>query len=420
MTKTFSGTYWSMMAASVDYMGERLSYEVLLNKYLTQQHGQESNLHVSRVPNLGVCYLYSYLKKRHCQMAYVNFFTEEQQHLAALLQRNPKSVAITTTYYTRHSPIVEIVQFIKRHNPKTKIIVGGPHIYKLCSFLNEKRQDESFHDMGADIYINDSQGELTLSRVVHALTQTPPSDFRSIPNLIVSDGTSFHRTGREVEQNSLDNDAVDWRYFDRTFIAPIVPMRTARSCAYKCAFCDFPTLAGPLNLTSLDVVEQELRQLSEAGVTRILFVDDTFNVPLPRFKQLCRLMIDKKFDFEWFSYFRCSNADDEVFGLMRDSGCRGVLLGVESGDQTVLNHMNKKVKVDHYRKGIHQLKAHDIITYASFIIGFPGETRETALNTLRFIEETAPAFYTLNLYYYDKKTPIHQRAGDYDLRGQRV
>ncbi len=412
-----SGAYWTLTAMSVEYSGRKIPYDVLLNNYLTQKTGRESDLHVYKTPSLGVCYLYNYLKKRNFNVEYVNFFTHEKERLASLLKCNPRSVAITTTYYTSDSPITDIVRFIRQHNQDTKIIVGGPHIFKSCSHVSQKRQDVSFREIGADVYVNDSQGEFTLSRIVSALKQTASPDFSSIPNVIFSKGTSLYRTEREPEQNSLDENAIDWRYFDRSFLRHYVPVRTARSCAYKCSFCNFPTMAGALNLTSLDVVEKELSRLHDAGVTRIFFVDDTFNIPLPRFKQICRVMIERKFRFEWYSYFRCTNADDETFDLMQESGCAGVLLGIESGDQTILNNMNKKVTVEKYKKGIQKLNERHIITSASFIIGFPGETRETALNTRNFIEETAPTLYNLNLYYHDRKTPIHEQAEAFDLVG---
>ena len=416
-TKSFSGAYWTLASQSVENMGRRVTYDELLNKFFSKKTGKEFNLHVNKVPNLGVCYLYSFLRKRNFNVEHVNFFTEEKQRLASLLENNPKSVAITTTYYQRNAPITEIVRFIRQHNKDTRIIVGGPHIFNVCTLSTEKKQDASFGEIGADIYINDSQGELTLSRVMGALNRSSPPDLGSVPNLIYSKDGAFYRTEREIEQNSMDENTVDWRVFDRSFIAPFVFVRTARSCAFKCSFCNFPAFAGPLNLTSLDVVEKELGQLHDAGVKQIFFTDDTFNVPLPRFKKLLRMMIERDFGFEWYSYFRCANADDETFGLMQRSGCKGVLLGIESGDQTILRNMNKAVKVERYKYGIKQLNDHGIITHASFIVGFPGETRETVLNTLKFIEETTPTFYVLHIFNHDKKAPIHRQAKDYDLRG---
>jgi radical SAM superfamily enzyme YgiQ (UPF0313 family) len=133
-------------------------------------------------------------------------------------------------------------------------------------------------------------------------------------------------------------------------------------------------MAGEHVLTSLDVVEREFRTRHEIGVRFLNVIDDTFNVPLPRFKDLLRMMIRNRFGFQWISFLRWGNTDDETFDLMREAGCVAVLLGIESGDPTVLRHMNKKATPDRYRYGIARLNAAGIASFASVIIGFPGET----------------------------------------------
>ncbi len=82
-----------------------------------------------------------------------------------------------------------------------------------------------------------------------------------------------------------------------------------------------------------------------------MFIDDTFNVPLPRFKDLGRLMIQEQYNFNWFSYFRCSNSDEEAFDLMAKSGCKGVFLGIESGSPSILKNMNKAATIERYAEG---------------------------------------------------------------------
>ena len=144
--------------------------------------------------------------------------------------------------------------------------------------------------------------------------------------------------------------------------------RTARSCAFKCAFCRYPLIAGELVLTDLSVLEKEFNYLHSIGITHLLFIDDTFNIPLKRFKELCRLLIKNKYDFNWFSYFRCANADEEAFDLAAESGCTGVFLGIESGSLPVLKAMNKGATPEKYMQGINALNSRGITTYTSFII----------------------------------------------------
>ena len=140
-------------------------------------------------------------------------------------------------------------------------------------------------------------------------------------------------------------------------------------------------------------------------------------MPLPRFKQMCRMMIEEKFDLKWISFFRCSNADDECFDLMKESGCLGVYLGIESGDQRILKLMEKFADVRRYREAIRKLHDRDILTFASFIVGYPGETRESVMNTLKFVEETAPTFFNVKLYFHNPIAPIDKRRAEFGIQG---
>src|SRR5262249_52255680 len=237
-------------------------------------------------------------------------------------------------------------------------------------------------EIGADVYIYDSQGESTLSRVLNEFREGR-KDLSGIPNLIYAVDNKYRSTPRVIEDNNMDENGMDWSLFDKDFYTPTVQTRTARSCAFKCSFCRYPAVAGGLALTSVDILEKELRFLDQAGVRNLVFIDDTFNVPLTRFKDLCRMMIRNEFDFNWFSFFRCSNSDDQAFDLMKESGCRGVFLGIESGDKTILKHMNKAADVERYKYGIEKLQERDIFTFASIIVGFPGETDESVNNTMK-------------------------------------
>ena len=414
----YSGGYRNLKANSLIYNGERINYTMLLNKLIGEATRRDVDLNVFRLPNLAVCYLKNYLSRYHFNVEIVNFFNSEKERFAQLLDHSPNAVAITTTYYVDYEPVKEIVEFIKSKNQQTKIIVGGPHIFNICTEYDITTQDYLFEEIGADIYVFDAQGEQTLGRVLEQLRESGRADPSRVPNLIYTDsGPEFRRTERVIENNDMDENIIDWSRFDPDFITPTVSMRTARSCAYKCSFCSFPLMAGPLNLTRLEMIETEMAHLKEAGVMNLIFIDDTFNVPLPRFKDICRMMIKKRFGFNWYSMFRCSNSDEESFDLMQESGCKGVFLGIESGSQAMLDKMNKVVKVEKYFRGIEQLKQRGITTLASFIVGFPGETSHTVNETISFIEQTAPTFYRAQLYYHDVKVPVHKQAKDYGLTG---
>jgi radical SAM PhpK family P-methyltransferase len=415
-TERDSAYYADIKLNSILLGGKRLSYVDVLNRALGEVRGKDPQLNTFRQPNLAVCYLTSFLRRRRFAVEMVNLVSCERERFVELLSQKPRAVAITTTFYVEPEPITSVVELIRAHAPDTKIIVGGPYIFRICAAYDETTQDYLLSMLGADLYICDSQGESALAALLAALRAKRP--LAEVPNLIwTRDGKTFQRTPRIVESNDLDANVVDWSLFDPGYLAPTVYLRTARSCSFACSFCSYPAQGGEHTVNEVEVIVAQLRRVRELGVGQVVFVDDTFNVPLPRFKRLLRRMIEERLDLRWTSFFRCSNADDETFELMARSGCFGVFLGIESGDPGVLGNMDKHARVDRYRYGIERLNQNGICTYASLIVGFPGESQASVDNTIELIQSARPTMYFPNLYYHDTRAPIHEQRADFGLRG---
>ena len=281
-----SGAYHEVMTNSILLAGERITYMDLINRAVERSTGVHPRLNTFASPSLGVCYLQSYLVKRGFEVENVNFFNQDQERFRELLAGRPRSVAITTTYYVDNAPIIEIVKFVRRHSPGTQIIVGGPHIYNLSFDLEKDMLPLVFDLIGADIYVIDSQGEKTLSEILAALRNGSALD--SVPNLYFRDeDDEFQPTRREPESNEMDSNSVDWSVLDKDLITPLAYLRTARSCPFSCSFCNYPTLAGKHVVTGLEKLEEELEYLHGIGTHYLVFVDDTFNVPLPASRTSC-------------------------------------------------------------------------------------------------------------------------------------
>src|SRR5919108_753744 len=166
--KHYSGAYHSIRTNSVPVGTERVTYMELLNRSIARRTGRHPGLHVAKMPSLGAWHLRSFLAANGYRAAVVNAFNFEQDLLLELLAHAPACVAVTTTFYLDARPIREIVDFVRRHSPDTPIVAGGPHIFNVCEFYES--DDEALRDvleeMGAQLYVHDSQGELTLSRIV--------------------------------------------------------------------------------------------------------------------------------------------------------------------------------------------------------------------------------------------------------------
>ena len=103
---------------------------------------------------------------------------------------------------------------------------------------------------------------------------------------------------------------------------------------------------------------------------------------------------------------------------MAEAGCEGVFLGAESGSDTMLKAMNKTSRRHHYMDAIASFRQAGISTYASLIVGFPGETEETVEETISFVEEARPEYFRAQLWYADPVTPIWQRREEWGGKGQ--
>lgn len=414
--------YRDLRLSLVDLGAQKVDYVSLLNLVSRKAERKAGRLapwgHLRGfdIPNLAAVHLTQHLRRRGLKCTYVNLFQADRDKLEELLAFDTACVAITTTFYVTNEPVREIVDFVRRTNSSVRTIVGGPLVANHERNGSHEELRVALADIGADVYVVDSQGESTLANVVARLSSGRP--ITDVPNVAWLEDGQLFCNARIPESNDMDANFIDWTQFVGAGLGNTLQLRTARSCAFACSFCNYPTRAGKLSLTSIAVLERELDSILALGSVRnAVFIDDTFNVPLRRFKDICRLMIRRRYGLRWFSYFRCSHVDDEALDLMAESGCRGVFLGIESGSSAILAAMNKRSRVEDYVRCIEQLRARSILTFASFIVGFPGETETTVQETIRFIQAARPHYYRAQLWYNEPGTPIQEQAAAYHIAG---
>lgn len=359
----------------------------------------------------------TFLNKHGLTFDYIHSFQAEKDRLAKLLaQENIVTIAITTTLYVSFFPVLEIIEFIRKYNRTARIVVGGPFVSTGIRTQDAPGLDYLFGLMGADFYVNSSQGEATLVKLIHRLKNQLPVE--QVNNIYYKTPAGYVSTPVAREDNRLSENMVNWNLFAHR-LGEHAAVRTSISCPFSCAFCGFPQHAGEYQTADTKKIEEELNQLEKIRTLKsIHFIDDTFNIPVKRFKEILRMIIKNNYSFKWHSYFRCQYADEEMVKMMKDSGCEGVFLGIESGSKKILNNMNKKVKPGEYLKGIELLNRHNIIAYGNFIIGFPGETAETVEQTEGFIEKSGLDFFHAQAWYCEPITPIWQERDKYKIKGE--
>jgi anaerobic magnesium-protoporphyrin IX monomethyl ester cyclase len=363
-----------------------------------------------------VAYLTTYLRKRDLAVDYVNLPHFEKDKLREKLKQGAKTVAITTTLYVSPHPILELVEMIREHDSEVKIIVGGPYISNQTHGMDGEDFRGLLEYLGGDIYVLCQDGEATLEAVLRAMKENRPLD--TVPNLAFRNAQGgFTFTPTAPESNALGENVIDYAPLKQD-VGEFLSIRTAKSCPFSCAFCGFPERAGDYRFLDVGNVEKMLNSIASLGtVTTLTFIDDTFNVPKTRFKEILRMMIRNNYVFKWNCFYRSDQGDDETIELMGQAGCEGVFLGVESGSDRMLERMNKTARRKHYARAIPLLRAAGISTYASLIIGFPGETSETVQETINFLEESAPDYYRAQLWYADPVTPVWKRREELGISG---
>jgi radical SAM PhpK family P-methyltransferase len=413
-----SGAYKDVNLAFIEYQGQLYrSMDILNHFYKGDGEGQHKPFHNADFLWPVVTYLGSYLAQRNFTFDYVNLFHLEKEKLREKLKRNDiLTIAVTTTLYVSPHPVLEVISFIKQYNDTAKILLGGPYINNQPKMLSGDSLQRLFKYLGADIYVISSEGEGALVETISALKNGTSLD--QVNNIAYKNGSQFVMTSASTESNPLEENPVNYRLFPKEDISEFVTLRTAKSCPFSCSFCGFPQRAGKYKYLGVDLVEKELDAIRAIGtVTTLTFLDDTFNVPKERFKEILRMMIKNQYGFKWNSFYRSDHGDEETIELMGKAGCEGVFLGIESGSDTMLQHMNKTSRRHNYLKALPLLRDAGISTHANFIVGFPGETLETYEESISLIEEAKPDFFRAQLWYADPVTPIWKKKEEYGVKG---
>ena len=412
-----SGAFRDLNLAFIEHEGKPLHALAALSEFSDNKSYGDVPYHNTDFFWPTLSYLGTHLHRHGHSFDYVNLFHQEKELLRAkLLSDDTLAVAITTTLYVSIHPILEIIQFIREHNRKIKIIVGGPYISNQCNIEDMSSVTQAFEYMDADYYVISSEGETALACILSCLKDN--GDWRRIDNIAFKQNGTYVLTQRSIESNPLEDNMVDYSLFPASVHGEFVTLRTAKSCPFSCAFCGFPQRAGKYTYLSVDLVKQELDAIREiGGVTTLTFTDDTFNVPKGRFKDLLRMMSRNEYGFRWNSFYRSDHGDEETIELMAAAGCEGVFLGVESGSDIMLSRMNKSARRKDYLSAIPLLKQAGISTHCNLIIGYPGETDQTVAETVELIETAAPDYWRAQCWYCDPVTPIWESRHEYGISG---
>lgn len=270
----------------------------------------------------------------------------------------------------------KIIQSINKHIPEAKIVVCGP--------ITGIKSKEILETLPVTACIK-GEYEKGSVKVVNGATGILEHDLLTAAEMNAAPYPYYDET-------------IARRYYDYNPIGQAHPhahVWSSRGCPFKCIFCVWPaTMTGndpdgtnrrTVRHYTPEYMEGFLRDLvARFGFRSIYFDDDTFNLGNSHVLKMCEVM--KKINLPWSAMCRADTIKMETWTVMRDSGCFGVKLGFESGNQFVVDKIvNKGLDLEEAKRVVFEVKRLGMTVHGTFTYGLPGETTEQMQDTKRFI-----------------------------------
>jgi len=291
-------------------------------------------------------------------------------------------------------------RMIKEAFPQIHVTVGGNIITRL--------QEELPHHERFFITVFDSaimyEGEHALLWLLEALAGD--REMAKVPNLIYRDETGIH-VNKEIyteKTSALPLPDFDGFPLDSYFVpVRILPYLATRGCYWgRCTFCDhgqgyFDQYRG---LSAHDVVQQVAALKEKYHADHFLFADESY--PPALFKKVTKLLVEQDVRIKWTTLIRFEESlqDPELWKLAAQSGCCTLYYGMESANERVLGLMDKHVKKSVIENNLLQAAQAGIWNHVMAFYGFPGETREEAEETRRFLLDNKEHINSVELFYF--------------------
>lgn len=169
---------------------------------------------------------------------------------------------------------------------------------------------------------------------------------------------------------------------------PFITMTTSRGCPYKCNFCSKPIFGSAYRAQSAKRVIDEIQYyIYQLGVKEIAFYDDVFTLDKKRVHDICDGLLKQLHRIHWTCESRVNLVDFDLLKHMKESGCYSIAYGIESGSQRMLDSIHKGIKREQIVDAMKMTRSVGIETVGYFMIGSPGESRETVQETIDFAKQ---------------------------------
>ncbi|MEQ8191574.1 MAG: radical SAM protein [Candidatus Eremiobacterota bacterium] len=340
---------------------------------------------------------------------FVSYFEDKIKNIG-----EPDILGISVAWNSQVIPAFTLAYLVKKHLPSVHICMGGSLIGHWADYLKYKKSMFSF----VDSYIP-FDGETGLVRLAEELKS---GNLKDVPGLIYMNKKDIAVNKPELIDNLNNLPCPDFEGLpvDKYFSPQIfLPIYASRSCYWgKCAFCSHHLSASKYRSRQADIIYKEMNFLYEKyNCKNFYFVDDA--MPPSVMKKLSQLIIKENKPYRWAGEIRFEKLmDRDYFNTLYRGGCRFLLFGLESFCQRILDSMNKGYKKEMIETVIREAHNAGIIIWVFFFLGFPGEKRNEAEETLEFIvnnnrhiDMVGPGTFVLT-----RNSSIHNKLKNFKIR----
>ncbi|MEI7435383.1 MAG: radical SAM protein [bacterium] len=368
-------------------MAKVLLIQPPLSKTELFARGSESS--ASIIPPLGLAYLAAYLKAQGHACSIVDGIAQPQPISELVNISKSYDVAGITVVSAFALRALELVQAIKSADGTPPVVVGGPHVTAL---------PQTMLYSGADLAVI-GEGEQTLLDLVEWLGGNKDRNIlRAIPGVGYINEGKYVFTGARPKIDPLDRVPLPDRtllpmQLYRSSIArastqPSHSLLTSRGCPGLCTFCSKLTFGTNVRYFSTDRIIEEFFLLRDRyGARDVAVWDDNFVSNHDVALAVCDGLRSRKFDRTWSVEARIDGVDRQVLTNLKASGCTYIAYGIESGNQRILDYINKRTTKDQIRDVVAMTREVGIPMRGYFMFGFPGESLAEMEDTLRFAIE---------------------------------
>ncbi len=294
-----------------------------------------------------------------------------------------------TGLITEYNQVKWLSAAAKQYHPDKPVVLGGG--------LASSVPDLILENTAVDIVVI-GEGEQTAADLSQAIENNLPLE--SVRGIGFRRKGQIYYTEKQPFIADLDNlPPTVWHLFPVNIYAkgeklgfefPVqaINILSGRGCPYHCSYCFHGIFGHKYRARSpRKVVEEILYLKNKYHLKGVLFSDDTLTLNRNWVTDFCKLIQEHCPDIRWACNGRVNLMDPELLKLMKQSGCCSIFYGIESGSQKILDSINKGVTVEQAAKVIHWSRKAGLDAQGYFIIGAPGETRETVRETIEFCQQ---------------------------------